>query len=308
MGMANDRVGKNWQDKGLTDTPNEAILGTLAHYGIVMDEQKFKTLAQSHYPMTIASQWLEGWKGTGQFARFPPAAAAELWRRWEGDRLTPTEYAKGLIELMRALQQLLQGSATAPVGTSFKTLAELKPRVPLKDGKPDEAFVDEMFGHLDENAMRYFDELPESLARAGHVDDAQELADLESFLIRERDGLSRVMIEAATGDKKKAAGQLVEMVHDEKRTVMGRVMCVDALIHLEAYDDAKRELKKMTTDAETAKDWHLAIELCRRMAHVIDVSESPGEQEELEQVIERVRKGHEEAHPEHAHSEGGHEH
>jgi len=303
--MGNDRVSKNWQEQGLTQTSTEAILGTLSHYGISTDEKRFKEMAKSQFPMSIASSWFPSWKGTGQFARFPGAAALELWRRWEGERLTPTEYAKSLTELMRALQKLLQGAADAPVGPAFAKMKELQTKVPTKDGHPEESFVDEMFGHLEENAMRFFDELPENLAKEGHIDDAEEFADIESFLIRERQGLSRVMVRAAAGEKDKAITDLVGMTQDSKRAPLARMMCIDALIHLEAYEPAKTAVQALLAEAEKTEEHHLALELVRRLAHIYEVTGDKQGLDALEETANRLEEAHAKAHPEHAH---GHHH
>src|SRR4051812_7684016 len=106
-----DRVDKNWQTGGLKGYSTEAILGTLSHYGAKVDEAGYRKLAADSYPMAIATQWHEGWKGTGQFARFPFAAAEELWSRWEKERLLPSALAEKLGALIVALSQLHEGRA-----------------------------------------------------------------------------------------------------------------------------------------------------------------------------------------------------
>src|SRR5579871_6245201 len=75
--MADARVDKAWIAKGLQDYPTEAILGTLKHYGAETDEATFKKLAQDKFPIGIAEEWHKSWKGTGQFSKFPAAAAEE---------------------------------------------------------------------------------------------------------------------------------------------------------------------------------------------------------------------------------------
>src|SRR4051812_25404637 len=120
-----DRVDKNWQKIGLQGYSTEAIVGTLGHYGHPMDEASFRQLATDHYPMGIAEQWHQGWKGTGQFARFPFAAAQELWKRWVTDRMLPSEFAEAVGKLVLVLSQLLDGRADAPVGVAFKTVEGL---------------------------------------------------------------------------------------------------------------------------------------------------------------------------------------
>ena len=40
--MSTDRVDKAWQRKGLKDYSTEAIIGTLGHYGIQVNEADFR--------------------------------------------------------------------------------------------------------------------------------------------------------------------------------------------------------------------------------------------------------------------------
>jgi len=72
------RVDKQWQQKGLKVYGTDAILGTLQHYGVKVDEADFKALAETHFPLAMAQQWLAGWKGTGPLGQFPFLAAQEL--------------------------------------------------------------------------------------------------------------------------------------------------------------------------------------------------------------------------------------
>jgi hypothetical protein len=111
-----ERVDKKWADKGLTGYSNEAILGTLQHYGVSCDEAAFRAQAEQAYPLGIAMGWMEKWKGTGQFARFPPAAAEMLWRRWLPDRPTPGEFIEAHAgEREPALQRLEEVAKSGPL-------------------------------------------------------------------------------------------------------------------------------------------------------------------------------------------------
>jgi len=48
--MSDTRVDKQWQSKGLASYPTGAILGTLAHYGIGIDEAAFTQDASKRFP------------------------------------------------------------------------------------------------------------------------------------------------------------------------------------------------------------------------------------------------------------------
>ena len=65
--MGTERVDKNWQQRELDQFSTDAILGTLAHYGVQTDEKAFVELAQRTYPIGIAHLWHEGWRGKAQF-------------------------------------------------------------------------------------------------------------------------------------------------------------------------------------------------------------------------------------------------
>src|SRR5690349_2309717 len=102
--MSQERVDKGWQKQGLTKYSTPAIIGTLAHYGIAVDEAKVKDRVAKEFPLHIAEEWQKQWKGTGQFTPFPIAAADELWRRFADGRLPPSEFALSLVQLMQALE------------------------------------------------------------------------------------------------------------------------------------------------------------------------------------------------------------
>src|SRR5262245_16763739 len=104
-----ERVDKAWAQKGLGDYSSEAILGTLRHYGVDVDEAGYRALAASASPIRIAMQWMGKWKGTGQFARFPAAAAEVLWRRYFPDRATPGEFLEAISGLLVFLERVLGG-------------------------------------------------------------------------------------------------------------------------------------------------------------------------------------------------------
>lgn len=300
--MSTERVSKNWQSSGLESFSNQAILGTLNHYGVVLDEEGYRGLAREKYPMAMALEWQGRWKGTGQFARFPFAAASELWRRLEGERLLPTDYAQAVAGLVNAMLRMLDGSADAPVGPSFEKLKELKSKVPLKDGSADEAFVQEVFAHFGEELVRAFDGIAERLAQGGHVDDARDFAELEEFLLPERAGVSKAIVRAVSGEREPAVQDLIALSDDAKRTLPARVSALDALVHLETYEPVKSRLPPILDEAEKAEDHHLALELASRLHHVLKATSAPrAELRAVEERAERLQEAHRIAHPHHHH-------
>ena len=96
----NARVDKQWKDKGLTGYSTEAILGTLGHYGITLDEAGYKAFAADKFPLEIAVEWKGQWKGTGQFAAYPYAAANELFGRLLPEKPAPMKTAHIVLDLI----------------------------------------------------------------------------------------------------------------------------------------------------------------------------------------------------------------
>lgn len=305
--VSTDRVDKAWQHKGLKDYSTEAILGTLGHYGVQVDEAGFRELAGKQYPGGIAEGWMPRWKGTGQFAPFPYAAAGELWRRWLSDRLAPLELSESLAQLMGALGALLQGSQQAPVGTAFERMNEVRKRVPLNDkGEPEPGFMQEALRVFDERAARAFDDLAEMLAQAGHPDDADAFADVEEFLLAERRGISKPIVRAAKGERDAALGDLEKVATDGARTPLSRVLAVDALLHLKANDKVAAVGRPLLEEAERIQDWHLALDVVARLEHAYKQLGDRTALAGLAKDRARVEAAHDAAHP--GHRRHGHSH
>ncbi len=298
--MSADRVDKQWQKAGLGGYSTAAIIGTLAHYGITVDEAGFKTQAAEHYPLELASAWQETWTGTGQFARFPLPAADELWRRVHPDKLAPNDLALAVATLVNELGGLLAGGREAGVEAAFAKAEELRARVPQKDGAPEDAFLDDVFTRMDEGLIRAFDEVCEHLAQASKIDLALRFAALEEALLPQRQGISRALIQAAQGDTAGAESALLAMTKDSKREPPARLLPLDALIHLKAHKPALDRAKAMLDEAEAAKEFHLALALCGRVADLLETLNLRGEMGALEERMGRIAEEHDVAHPHHA--------
>jgi hypothetical protein len=297
--MSNDRVDKNWQKAGLEKTSTQAILSTLKHYGVEVDEKSFRDQAQSKFPFAIASDWKKSWRGTGQFSLFPFAAAIELWRRLEPDRLLPGDYLNALGELMEALGRMIAGAADAPVEKCFQALAALRSKVPMEGRAASSEFVGEVLAPATEDFTRVFDSLAERLAQEGHIDDAEAFADVEEFLMSERAGVSKAMVRAAKGEKEAAVNDLAMISQDPSRKPVSKVIALDGLIHLSAFEQAQEEAERQLDAAEKAKDFHIALGICGRLAHILEQAGDQAGLKLLEQRASRIAGEHETAHPEH---------
>ncbi|MHB8874184.1 MAG: hypothetical protein ACYC8T_10900 [Myxococcaceae bacterium] len=265
-----------------------------------MDEAGFRALAAKKYPLLIAQEWAHGWKGTGQFGPFPHAAADELWKRLEKDRLAPVQLSEALIHLVKVLQALRDGAADAPVGAAFKAVHDLEAKVPQTAGKPDEGFVVETVMHMGEY-VRPFNRLAELLAKDGHIDDADELAAIEEFVFPVLGGTSKAMVRAAKGEKAEALADLEAIASKPEAELETRLSAMDALVHLDAYAQARVHGGKLLDDAEAKGDIHLAMEIGERLRLVVN---KLGPSEDRTRVLARLAHlaaSHAAAHPDHAH-------
>ena len=304
--MSTDRVDKAWQRKGLKDYSTEAILGTLGHYGVQVKEEDFRQLADVKYPTGIAEGWMPQWKGTGQFAPFPIAAASELWKRWLKDRLAPYELSESLAQLMGALGLLLQGSPQAGAAEAFARMKQVRERVPLTDGKPQTGFMQEALRVFDERASRAFDDLAEMLAKSGRVEEAEAFADLEEFLLPDRSGVSKPIVRAAKGERDAALEDLQKVAQDGARSPLSRVLAVDGLLHLGANDKVAAVGRPLLEEGERLKDWHLSLDVLARLEHAYKQLGQSTLLAGLAEDRKRIEKAHDEAHPGHRRQQHSH--
>lgn len=283
-----ERVDKTWQSKGLDKYSTGAILGTLGHYGVELDEDGFRELARGRYPLSIAEGWLKGWKGLGQFTGFPFAAADELWRRLVADRLAPAELAVAVVKLVTALEDMRQGSPEAPVGERFKQVEELRARLPRAGDRPDGAFMEEVLVHLGD-WVETIGHLAEALARDGHVDDAEDFAAVEELLFPERAGTARLLVRAAKGEAEAATTELEALAGGAAEPGV-RLSAIDALLHLGADQQAKAHASSLLDDAERREDFHFAFEVAERLGAL---GRKTGRDDELMALATRLARLHE---------------
>lgn len=295
-----DRVDKKWAEQGLKNYSNEAILGTLAHYGAAVDEASFKDLSKERYPLDLAAEWSARWKGTGQFAKFPYAAAMELWGRFNPDRIAPGTVAEAVVGLLTALKQLQEDVPGAPVGKRIERLQELKPKIPLENGKIQEKFAEEIFAHFPDEVLQLFDGLGPNLARAGHIDDALEFAQWEEFLVPAREGVATALVQAAGGDdKEKGLATLKTISVDAARSMETRLIAVDALLNEGENDAALAAAEPLLDEAEKKEDHHVALAAAARVAHVYEQLGDRAKLQALEARADKLHEAHTRAHPHH---------
>jgi hypothetical protein len=247
--VSTERVDKRWAEKGLAPYSTEAILGTLAHYGVTTDEQAFKALAASKYPMTLAVEWAPRWRGTGQFKEFLPAAVHALWARWLPGVITPERVGAPLLGLLRAL-----GEDAAVAERIFPELEPLLPQLP-QDGRRAE-FMRELEPWLDLGRVSIeglIDELAQKPERLGQ---AQRLAAVSDALFPERKDVVAAVLQGRTGDAPAAKAALTAIARDAGRPDMVRLAAVDALVPLEGgaevFDVVAQLQEKAVREGSTA--------------------------------------------------------
>ena len=296
--MTSERVDKGWTKQGLGKYSTEAIFGSLSHYGAATDEAAFKALAAEKYPLEIAEGLMKGWKGTGPWQRFPLVAVDELYGRLLPEKLVPGKFAAALIELMHALGRMMEGAQDAPVGVKFKAVGELKPQVPMKDGKPVEAWVNELLWRLGD-WRKVLGRIVMDLAKGGHAEDSEEFLGIEEFLVPDWAGTTRALVRANKGEKAEAVADLRKIAEDTGRRSEARAAAVDCVLQLESWDDAGAIARGILDEAEKKEDFHLALEMGQRLAFVYEKKRDVQSMRELRDRIEAVQQKHAAAHPEH---------
>ena len=296
--MTSERVDKGWTKQGLSKYSTEAIFGSLSHYGAAIDEARFKALAAEKFPLEIAEGLVPGWKGTGPWQRFPLVAVDELYGRLAPDKLAPGKLSVVLVELMHALGRMMEGAQDAPVGQKFKEVGELKPRVPLKDGKPAEGFVNEVLWRLGD-WRKVLGRIVMDLAKSGNAEDAEEFLALEEFLVPDWAGTTRALVRANKGEKAEAVADLRKISEDQGRRSEARAAAVDCILQLELWDDAAAAALGVLDEAEKKGDFHLALEMGQRLAFVYEKKRDLTAMRELRDRIGKIQEAHTAAHPEH---------
>jgi hypothetical protein len=281
-----ERVDRSWQAKGLDAYPVPAILGTLAHYGVGVDEARFLELAARDYPLTIAETWHERWTGTGPFARFPAAAAEELWRRLCAPRVAPTDVALAVVRLVGALQAALAGTPEDALEGRFAVVEAYLPAIP-QDPALQRRFLAELGAAL-APWMEALDPLAEALARHPLPALADRFATLEEALFPVRTGTVFALVQAARGDRDGAAASLDALAADPGRSGPAQLAVIDANLELGRLEAAKRLALAVLDRAEGARDLELAAGVVERLTRLLRLDPARGDRAELRARIETL--------------------
>jgi hypothetical protein len=268
--MSAERVDKQWKTKGLGAYSTSAILGTLNHYGIAVDEERFRGLAQTQYPLQIAGEWKLSWKGTGPFLPFPYAAADELMRRLFPERVTPAHLAEKVVVLLSRSNELLAGQPIElePVFAELEKLVGSLPPV----GEARTLFTSELVSFLDRFAG-LFEHLPSALHGGGQNVWADRAAALQELLFPDRKGVATALLEARRGAREAGVSKLVELVvAAEGRTIFTRYWALDALTQLEAFSELKVHGLALFDAAAQESRWPLADSIIHLVAHALEQS------------------------------------
>ncbi|MBX7101536.1 MAG: hypothetical protein K1X89_27730 [Myxococcaceae bacterium] len=260
--MTQERLDKQWQKKGLTAYSTDAILGTLGHYGLTIDEAAFKSAAATKFPLELAMGWAETWKATGPFGPLPVPAVEELWRRWVKS-VQPSDVAVSLRALLIAGDAALKGKDGFT--QALETMESKASQVPA--GDPRERFMAEVVLHL-RNVSTPIDVLAEELAQAGKVAEAERLVKLEESLFPLRAGVSAALVAAAKGQVEPAVTALTTLVKDGAKDPYARVSAMDALLRLNRPRPAYTPALEMAEVALEKHDHELFDELMRRLQRI----------------------------------------
>lgn len=261
-----DRVDKQWKDKGLAGYSTEAILGTLGHYGVALDEAGFRTAAQARFPMELALSWKAKWKGTGQFATFLFAAASELYGRLVPDAVPPAKVATKLLEVIATGLGSLAGKPS-DLPAALTGLEELLSKLPAP-GERRDSFLSEFVGYVQAWA-KPFNELPSQLAAAGRKDEALRVAKVNEGLFPDREGCVTALVRAATGERDAVVADLKARVGDPAKDVFARYAALDALFTLEEHETVKLQGLHVFDAAAAGQKWGLADTIAHLLGHLV---------------------------------------
>jgi hypothetical protein len=282
-----ERVDKSWKEKGLAGYSTQAILGTLGHYGVTLDEAGFRAAAQAYVPMQLALEWKPRWKGTGQFAAFPYAAANELFARLLPEAVSPTKAAQALLELIAAGLRSLDGK-DGDVGAALTVMEAAITKLPAP-GERRDAFLGELVGYLEAWA-KPFNELPVRLAVAGRRDEALRVAHVSEALFPDRQGCVTALVRASSGEREAAVAELAGRAADAAVDPYARYSALDALFTLDEAALTKQHGLAVFDAAAAALKWGLADAIAHLLAHLVE--KSGGDAAYLSEVQRRLELAH----------------
>lgn len=293
--MPEERVDKQWREKGLGGYSTAAIIGTLNHYGVKLDEAAIREAGQAQTPMELAHGWRALWKGKGQFDAFPYAAANELLERLFPERPTPRKVASALVEATVVGVKVVDGGAD-DLGTLLGRAETLLQALP-PEGDSRDTFVSELAGIIDPWA-RAFGDLPRLLAKAAKGPEALRVAAIHETLFPDRKGCATAVVQASLGEREPAVSNLKQWAEESGRDVFARYHALDALYQIDAWAEVKAAGLGVFDAAAAAGKWHLADSAAHLLGHLVD--ETDVDLAFAQEVERRLALAHEKT--------GGHHH
>lgn len=282
-----ERVDKGWQERGIDCYSTPAILGTLAHYGVTVDEAGFRELAGGEFPLAIAQAWHERWTGKGQFTRFPAAAAEELWRRLCEGQLAPTDLALAIINLLRSLDEALSGKPDDGTReTRFKVVEAYLPKLAALGARRD-AFMAELTAALGD-WIDVLDRMAEALAKKGLDAQAERFVAFEEALIPERAGVARALVRAERGDRAGAVGELKAIAADAARSDSNRLAAADALFELDDFETGRAVTLELLDKAQRERDLELGADAVQRLQKLLEKNPRTPDRKALRERVEAM--------------------
>lgn len=290
--MSTERVDKQWKTKGLSGYSTSAILGTLGHYGVSLDEAGFKTLASSQYPLQIAGGWKLAWKGTGPFAPFPYAAADELMRRLLPDRVTPASLAEKIVALLARSSELVRDGKSAEIESTFDAVEKLLAGLPPA-GETRSLFTSELVGFLD-RFTDAFEQLPRALQIKGQPAFAARAAALQESIFLDRKGVVTALLKAEAGERDVAVTELTALVTPaDGRSIFTRYWALDGLTQLGAMEAIRQHGLALFDDAAATNQWPLADSIIHLVARQTETSPTlQADQGFMQAVMTRFEEAH----------------
>ena len=284
-----DRVDRGWQVRGLEAFPVAAILGTLAHYGVKVSEADFLQLASEDFPLSIAEGWHQRWTGKGPFARFPAAAADELWRRLCAPRVAPADVALAVMKLVGGLQDAVSGKPDdGTLGSRFQVAEAYLPAIPQSPAL-QRRFLSELGAAL-APFLEAIDPLAEALARKGLRPLAERFATLEEALFPVRTGTVFALVQAASGDLQGAVASLLALAADAGRSDAAQLAVVDALLELGRLEPAKALALELLGRAEAALDLEVAAGVVERLTRLLQLDPTRSDRQAIRARVEALAR------------------
>lgn len=258
-----ERVDKAWKDKGLKAYSTAALIGTLQHYGVKLDEAGAKQTLAGRFPMELARLWQAGWTGKGQFAAFPYAAADELLKRLFPDQATPLTLASALVTLTERALLLAEGKPSPDLDRAFELAEAALAQLPAEADRR-ELYLRELLGAL-RTVAGPLNAMPKALHDAGHKEQGLRFAKAVEAIFTERAGCVTALLRALGGDAA-AVDELKAKAGDAAGDMYQRYAALDCLSQAGAHAQVRDSGLGIFDVAAEAQDWELADAVIHTLA------------------------------------------